>query len=400
MDPILYAMPVFLLTIVVEAWLGHRRGRPVYDIPDAITSLQHGVLSQLSGLLFKFTLLGIYIAVYEHDRLTSLDATNPWVWLGALLALDFCYYWSHRLYHEVAVLWASHVVHHSSEFYNLSTALRQPSTEWLFGWLFFLPLAVVGVPPEVFIGVGLIDLLYQYWVHTELIGSLGWFDRIFVSPSNHRVHHGQNDYCIDKNYGGILIIWDRLFNTFEPERASEAVVFGIRTPLHSYSPLKGVTHYYTDLWHASMAAQGWRARLGVWIAPPGGWDQPLPYFDATTYQRYSTPGNWYVVLHYLLTVPLLMHFIAMEAQLSASAMIAYAVFIVIQMQVLGAVLNGVRFARQMEQCRTLIVGLAFFILPDWFGWVAAPFWRWLLLALMLGSTAWLMLQRDAVKVRA
>jgi sterol desaturase/sphingolipid hydroxylase (fatty acid hydroxylase superfamily) len=118
-------------------------------------------------------------------------------------------------------MWASHVVHHSSEYYNLSTALRQTSTGSFLGWVFYLPLAVVGVPWQMLVIVGLIDLLYQYWVHTELIGRLGVLDRILVTPSNHRVHHGQNDYCIDKNYGGILVLWDRLFGTFADERDGE-----------------------------------------------------------------------------------------------------------------------------------------------------------------------------------
>jgi hypothetical protein len=189
--------------------------------------------------------------------------------------------------HEVNVLWASHVVHHSSEYYNLSTALRQTSSGWLFGWIFYLPMAVAGVPPIMFVTVGLIDLLYQYWVHTELVGRMGWFDRVFVSPSNHRVHHGQNDYCIDKNYGGILIVWDRLFGTFVDEREGEKIHYGIRKPLRSFNPVWGNLHYYADLWRASCVAVGWRAKLGVWLAPPGGWNVPLEHFDGAHFVRYG-----------------------------------------------------------------------------------------------------------------
>ena len=152
----------------------------------------------------------IYVLVWQHAAVWALPVDSVWVWVGALLAYDFCYYWLHRMGHEVQIFWAAHGVHHSSEEYNLSTALRQTATGSLFGWLFYLPMAVVGVPPLVFAGVGLIDLLYQFWVHTRQVGKLGWFDRVFCSPSNHRVHHGQNDYCIDRNYGGILVLWDRL----------------------------------------------------------------------------------------------------------------------------------------------------------------------------------------------
>src|SRR5262249_20160569 len=152
--------------------------------------------------------------VYEHFRLIEPPADQPWVWLAALIAYDFFYYWLHRFNHEVNLLWASHVVHHSSEEFNLTTALRQPATGVLFNWIFYLPLAVLGVPVAMFLIIGAIDLLYQFWIHTIEVGSLGWFDRVFASPSNHRVHHGQSAYCIDKNYGGILIIWDRLFGSF------------------------------------------------------------------------------------------------------------------------------------------------------------------------------------------
>jgi sterol desaturase/sphingolipid hydroxylase (fatty acid hydroxylase superfamily) len=141
----------------------------------------------------------------------------------ALVFYDFCYYWLHRAGHRVAVLWAAHVVHHQSEDYNLSTALRQTSSGFLLGWIFYLPMAVAGVPPLVFGVVALVDLLYQYWVHTQQIGRLGWFDRWFCSPSNHRVHHAVNDRYLDKNYGGILIVWDRLFGSFIERRRGRAL---------------------------------------------------------------------------------------------------------------------------------------------------------------------------------
>ena len=194
MNPIVYAIPVFMLTILLEAWVARRRGVAVYDIPDAITSLHHGLLSQVTNAFTKIATLGIYIAVYEAYRFTEWSMSSIPLWILALVLYDLCYYWAHRMYHEVNVMWASHVVHHSSEYYNLSTALRQTSTGALFGWVFYLPLAVLGIPWQMLVIVGLIDLLYQYWVHTELIGRMGVLDRILVTPRNHRVHHGQNDY--------------------------------------------------------------------------------------------------------------------------------------------------------------------------------------------------------------
>ncbi len=393
MNPIVYAIPVFMLSIVLEAWVARRRGVKVYDIPDAITSLHHGVISQITGLFMKLATLGIYVLVYDNYRATDLPADNLWVWAGALIAFDFCYYWAHRMGHEVNVLWASHVVHHSSEYYNLSTALRQTSTGGFFGWLFYFPLAVAGVPPSVFVAVGLINLLYQYWVHTELIGKLGWFDHVFSSPSNHRVHHGQNDYCIDKNYGGIFVLWDKLFGTFEAERDAEPVYFGIRSPLKSFNPLWGNLHYYAEIVGLAKAATGWRAKLGAWLAPPGGWDVPLPHFEPASFTRFDpqTPGaiRWYVALQYAVMVPFITHLLAIFGNLSLGPALAYAGGIFCTCLILGGLLERRRMALRLEQCRVTALGIAFATLPDWFGFDAPALARASLLLFSLGCAAWL-----------
>ena len=167
-----------------------------------------------------------------------------WAWALAIVFYDFCYYWNHRLGHESAMFWASHVVHHQSQRYNLSTALRQSSSGVLLGWVFYVPMAIAGVPPEMFAVAAVVDLLYQYWIHTELIGKLGWFDRWFASPSNHRVHHAVNDRYIDRNYGGIFMLWDRLFGTFVEE--SETCTYGTRAPLNSWDPLWANLEVYAD----------------------------------------------------------------------------------------------------------------------------------------------------------
>lgn len=397
MNPIIYAIPVFLLTIVLEAWIAHRRGLAVYDISDAVTSLHHGVLSQLIGAFTKVFNLGLYVAIFEAYRMTEWSTNNIGLWVLALVLYDLCYYWAHRLGHEVNFFWASHVVHHSSEYYNLSTALRQTSTGALLGWVFYVPLALLGVPPLMLVVVGLIDLLYQYWVHTELVGRLGWLDRVLVTPSNHRVHHGQNDYCIDKNYGGILILWDRLFGTFVDERAGEKIVYGIRTPLHSFSPLWGNLHYYANLGRASLAARGWRAKLGVWVAPPGGWsDAPIAHFETAGFVRFAqaTPValHWYVALQYTLTVPFIVHFLGVVPQLPSADALVYAGGIALSALALGALLDARPWARWTECLRLVVVALAFAALPDWFGFVAAPALRWVVVALAVGSAGWLLRQ--------
>jgi len=266
---IVLATPVFLLLMAIEWVVGMVRGRNTYRLHDALSSIGLGMMSQVIGLFVKLLTVGIYTAVFTQVALFSLPVGSIWVWLGALLLYDLCYYWLHRAGHRVAILWAAHVVHHQSEDYNLSTALRQTSSGALLGWIFYLPMAVLGVPPLVFATVALIDLLYQYWVHTQQIGKLGWFDRWFCSPSNHRVHHAVNDRYLDRNYGGILILWDRLFGSFEEECDGEPCVYGTRSPLRSFDPLLANVEVYWALARDAWRARLWWDKLRVWFMPPG-----------------------------------------------------------------------------------------------------------------------------------
>jgi sterol desaturase/sphingolipid hydroxylase (fatty acid hydroxylase superfamily) len=292
---IVLATPVFLALIALEYAVGRLRGRDTYRLNDALNSIGLGILSQITGLFVALFTLGIYTAVYEHLALWPLPKDSLAVWLGALIAYDFFYYWHHRAGHRIALFWASHAVHHQSEDYNLSTALRQTSGGWVAGWLFYLPMAVAGVPPVVFVVVALIDLLYQYWVHTQQIGRLGWFDRWFCAPSNHRVHHAVNDRYLDRNYGGILIVWDRLFGTFIEEDEAEACVYGTRSPLRSWNPLWANLQVYWELAKDSWRAASWADTLRVWLKPPG-WRPadvaarwPKPAFDIRAVQRFDPP---------------------------------------------------------------------------------------------------------------
>lgn len=276
---IVFAFPVFLLLIALEIGWDRRQlkraavhGTPAkssYGVSDTLNSLSLGLMSQLTGVLAKFIGLAAYAAAFGSLALwPQADLWNHWYgWVLALVMYDFCYYWLHRAGHEVAVFWAAHVVHHQSQHYNLSTALRQTSSGAVLGWVFYLPMAVLGVPPLLFGIVALVDLLYQFWVHTEHVGRLGWFDRVFCSPSNHRVHHAINDGYIDRNYGGILVLWDRMFGTFEPE--VQPCVYGTRTPLNSWDPVWANVAVYTELWRRSLATPHWADKLRVWLKPPG-----------------------------------------------------------------------------------------------------------------------------------
>ena len=373
----LYAIPVFMASIVIEAFVARRRAPDAYDLPDALTSLHFGILSQVWGAFTRVIGFGVYVLAFEHLRVTTLPADRVWVWLSALLFYDFCYYWAHRAGHEINLFWASHQVHHSSEYYNLTTALRQTATGGFTSWPFYIVMAVAGVPPVVFVTVGLIDLLYQYWVHTEFVGKLGWLDRVFVTPSNHRVHHGQNDYCIDRNYGGILVVWDRLFGTFTEERDGEKIVYGVRKPLASYNAAWGNLNVWTDLLRSSLAAPTPLAALRVWIDPPQGRGAALPHLDTSTVRRYDTGTRpavrRYAIAQYLLLAPMVMHFLLVIERADAWAGIAYALLITATVVGVGWALEERPFARRVEALRVASMAAALLLLPDWFGWTA-PLW--------------------------
>jgi sterol desaturase/sphingolipid hydroxylase (fatty acid hydroxylase superfamily) len=292
---IVLATPVFLLLIAAEYTWGRLRGRDTYRLNDAINSISLGMLSEASGALLALFRIGIYTALVARIALWRNDAfwLSPAGWLLALVCYDFCYYWQHRTGHRVALFWAAHVVHHQSQDYNLSTALRQPSTYPFLNWIFYIPLALAGVPPVLFAVVALVDLLYQFWVHTEHVGQLGWFDRWFCSPSNHRVHHGVNDAYLDRNYGGILMVWDRMFGTFREE--DEPSVYGTRAPLESWDPVWANLEVFAALAQDSWHARAWGDKLRVWFQPPGWRPRdvaerfPKPAFALERVRRYHPP---------------------------------------------------------------------------------------------------------------
>ncbi len=299
---IVLATPVFLFLIAIElawGWARQRKGsgRNTYRLGDAISSISLGMLSQISAVFTRLLRVGIYSAIYASVALYP-DAEFWSTWYGWVLALvfyDLCYYWLHRAGHECAVFWAAHVVHHQSQDYNLSTALRQTSSGALLGWIFYVPMAVAGVPPLVFGAVALVDLLYQFWVHTEHVPRLGWFDRVFCSPSNHRVHHAVNDGYLDRNYGGILILWDRLFGSFREE--DEPCVYGTRSALESWDPLWANAEVYWALLKDSWHTRSWADKLRVWFKPPG-WRPadvarrfPKPAFELGAVSTFDPPAS-------------------------------------------------------------------------------------------------------------
>lgn len=373
---ITFATPVFFLLIGLELLVARWRGRPAYRAHDAISSIGLGVISQVVGVFGKLLTIGIYAWVATHVAPFNLPADNLLVWLFALLAYDFLYYWLHRAGHEVNILWAAHVVHHQSEHYNLSTALRQTGSGMLLGWLFYLPMALAGVPTAVFAVVALIDLLYQFWVHTEQVGRLGWFDRVFCSPSNHRAHHAVNERYLDRNYGGILIVWDRLFGTFVEEDDTDPPVYGTRAPLRSWNPLWANLEVYwataKDMWHA----RRWRDKLAVWIKPPG-WRPadvaarfPKPAFDIRR-ERFDPPmtraRTFYCLLQFALLLGMATQFLDLSARADLPTLLGYAAYLVGSLTVLGALMEGRHGARWIEALRVLATALVPLASGRWFG---------------------------------
>jgi sterol desaturase/sphingolipid hydroxylase (fatty acid hydroxylase superfamily) len=266
---VLYAIPAFLLLITVEA-VSYRfapddaeRG---YDARDTATSLTMGVGSQVIGVPWKLLTVGLYAAAYTISPL-QLSPGDWWVWVLLFFADDVAYYWFHRAHHEVRLLWAGHVVHHSSVFFNFSTALRQSWTP-MTSLPFWLGLALLGIPPWMIFLQQSISLLYQFFLHTERIKVLPRpIEFLFNTPSHHRVHHGSNAVYLDRNYGGILIIWDRLFGTFQPE--SDAARYGLTKNIGTYNPLRVATHEYAAIWRDLRTASSWRERLGFLLRRPG-----------------------------------------------------------------------------------------------------------------------------------
>ncbi len=387
---ITWATPVFFILIGLEMWLARRRGLAIYRSGDAVNSLALGVISQIVAVFTKVLTIGIYAWCVEHLALLQLPADRVWVWLAALLLYDFLYYWLHRGGHEINILWAAHVVHHQSEHYNLTTALRQTASGALLSWIFYLPMAVLGIPLQVFVVVALIDLLYQFWVHTELVGRLGWYDRVFCSPSNHRAHHAVNDRYLDRNYGGILILWDRLFGTFIEEDDGDPPVYGTRAPLRSWNPLWANTEVYWATARDAWYARRWRDKLLIWIKPPG-WRPPdvaarfpKPAFDIRR-ERFAPPLPRGVVVYGLAQFAVLLamatHFLSLGASANLPVLLAYAGYLLASLYGLGLLMEGRATGRRLELARLLLTALIPWFGHGWFGMTHPDFGLALALAL-------------------
>lgn len=267
-DLIQYAIPGFIILLVAEVIVTARQQKDYYDVKDTAGSLTMGIGNVIVGFVGKAIVFGALSLVYQF-RLFTVDMAQGWAWVVLFVADDFSYYWFHRISHSTRYFWASHVVHHSSQKYNLGTALRQTWTGNITGaFVFWLWLPLVGFSPVTVMTMQAISLLYQFWIHTEHIDKLpAPIEFIFNTPSHHRVHHGSDLAYLDKNHAGVLIIWDRLFGTFEPER--NRPTYGLTTNLNSHNPVKIAFHEWTAIGRDVRRAGSLRNAMGYIFGPPG-----------------------------------------------------------------------------------------------------------------------------------
>ncbi|MDB9970120.1 sterol desaturase family protein [Porticoccaceae bacterium] len=383
-----YAIPVFLLMIVLELGYGLLKGNNTYRVNDSINSLSMGLLSTVTKFVFLNIGALVFAQISREYAIWSFDINSLGHWLLAILLYDFLYYWFHRISHERQFFWGSHVVHHQSEDYNLSTALRQTSTSFATTWVFYIPCFFLGMPISMFVSIASAHLIYQFWVHTQHIPKLGIFEWFMVSPSNHRVHHAQNADYIDKNYGGLLIIWDRLFGTFKAEEENQQAIYGIRVPLRSWNPIWANLHIFAamlrDIWHT----QRWSDKFRV-LWSKTGWHPedmverfPEKKSDLQQFEKYnpqhSSWVNGAIILQYLLLAALHFWSAGQSTLLSSALMWAVVLAQVAILLVIGALLDGKAYAGSLEYARLLALSAmlwisysAELISSDWLGWGVA-----------------------------
>ncbi len=360
---IVSSIPLFFILIGIELVAAHVLERKVYRFADSFADLSCGIVEQLLGVLVKASLFAAYVGLYERARLFNLPADSGLVFAACFLGVDFLYYWFHRTSHERGALWAAHSVHHQSEEYNLSVALRQGAFQSFFSWVFYLPLAVVGFAPATFITCSALNTLYQFWIHTRLIGTLGPIEWVFNTPSHHRVHHGRNPRYIDRNHAGVFIIWDRLFGTFVPE--TDEPVYGVVKPLQSTNPIWANLAGWADLWAVARRVRGLPGRLRPLVAPPGWRPEELggPLLPpevsrpADEPKAPATPRGLgaYVFVHFGLMLLLAATALSRASVLGRETFGALALVVSISLGVLSALLERRAWAVPLEVVRVLVL---------------------------------------------
>lgn len=359
---IVLAIPVFFLLIGIEVLLSKMRQTQDYRLNDAITNLSCGIGQQVVGIFLKTaTFLG-YQFIYVNFRLVEMPQTIL-MWVLLFVGIDFFYYWFHRYAHEISFLWGSHIVHHQSEEYNLTVALRQAWLQGAFSWVFYLPLACLGFDPIMFVSISAFQTLYQFWIHTKTIHKLPRpIEWLFNTPSHHRVHHGVNPKYIDRNHGGTLIIWDRLFGTFQEEE--EEVVYGITSQPKSWNPLWLNFQYWINLFKDVAKASRWADRWRMLVKQPGwrptelGGIQQPGEVSPQTFHKFDTniPHglNYYVLAQYAFILAGASAFLFMASDINTLVKIGSTALIIFSIVNLGGIFEKRRWVAYLEYVRLLI----------------------------------------------
>jgi sterol desaturase/sphingolipid hydroxylase (fatty acid hydroxylase superfamily) len=363
---IVLAIPVFFLLILLELVITRLQEKDYYRLSDSISDLGCGILQQLLELFVKTGLFAGYLFLYGRHRLFDMASASAAVWIACFLGVDFLYYWFHRTSHEVNAFWAAHVVHHQSEEFNLAVALRQGAFQGTFSWIFYLPLAILGFPPLMFLSVTAVNTLYQFWIHTRLIGRLGPLEGVLNTPSNHRVHHGRDPKYVDRNHGGTLIVWDRLFGTYQAEE--EEPVYGITKPLASWNPVWANFHYWAELLRSARRTHRVADKLRLfWMRP--GWQPaelggfvPTPEVDRPRYRKFDTlltrGRALYVFIHFAAVLTVSAGLLYAQSRLPFSVLLGGAGFVLLILVTLSALIEDRPWAPALEAARLAAALLA------------------------------------------
>ena len=350
---ITFAIPVFFLMILLELAYGLLKGKNTYRVNDTFTSISIGLISRLPVILNLGFQGAIFVYFADRYSINLMPVNELMTWAIAFVMYDFFYYWMHRLHHEYRFLWATHVVHHHGEDYNLATALRQTSTGFLWKWIFFLPMIIVGIPAEVFVSVAGVNLVYQFWVHTRHIGHLGWIEKIFVTPMNHRVHHAKNKEYIDANYGGVFILWDRFFGTYIPERSDIKPVYGTVSKLNSWNPIWANFQVFYQMLQDTINTKKMSDKFKIWFSRTN-W-KPIDIVDLssedqiTNFAKKYNPKiksevNYFAILQLImLTIASSIILFTIELQ-DRSDTYAFAIILIMQATFTGMLLQGKSFS--------------------------------------------------------
>ncbi len=363
-NPIILSIPIYFALIGIELLIQAFRKYKIYRLNDAITNISCGITQQVTGVFFKLMSVAAYQLVFEHFALFEILPT--WYNLILLFVLvDFFYYWAHRKSHEINLFWGGHVVHHQSEDYNFSVALRQGSFQVIWTFFFYLPLAFIGFDTLSFVLISGLVTVYQFWIHTETIGKLGPFEWIFNTPSHHRVHHGRNPKYIDKNHAGVFIIWDRMFGTFQEEE--EKPTYGITKQTASWNPVWVNMQHYVQMGKDIRAMPGFKNKMRYVFNKPGwrpttlGGQMAIPEVDPETDIKYnkqtSAALSLYALVQYIIILAGAALFLFNADALNIYQKIAAVALIIYAVTSCGLILDDKSYALKIEFIRLLFTPL-------------------------------------------